>query len=235
MSGEAPIREEPSRAREEPSARAGASETSLLFVDEYGRAKERLPLRPGKTIIGRTEGDVLLTNDPCVSPWHAQLAVRRSGLLIKDMYSLNGIFLRISRQALLQDGDRFCMGRQVIKFRQGWAAPQPDSQGTRAMGAANPSMAARIMVMTESGEVADQVIIRDVLTIGRAGCNLCFPEDDLLTDKHVQIQFDGRSSYMLIDLASNTGVFLALRSETELSHGDTILIGRQRLMVDRPS
>lgn len=40
---------------------------------------------------------------------------------------------------------------------------------------------------------------------------------------------------VLTDLQSRTGVFVRLQGEAELVHGDEIIIGRTRLMVDLPS
>ncbi|PJB34502.1 MAG: hypothetical protein CO108_28165 [Deltaproteobacteria bacterium CG_4_9_14_3_um_filter_63_12] len=210
---------------------ATTAPATLIFLDEHGRQKERLPLQHGKTVIGRSEGEVLLRGDAHVSPWHAQLSVKRTGVEIKDMYSLNGVYLRINRQALLKDKDRFIIGRQVIKFHQGWTQASPDEQGTRPLGGPNPLAVARVLVLTESGELADQRLIRETLTIGRSGCDLNIPEDDRLPDKAVQIQRD-RDSYILIDLGSPEGIFLAIRGEAELKDGDTIQIGRQRLMLE---
>jgi len=206
----------------------------LVFLTESGQVRDQMPLRPGRTIFGRSEGEVLLSNDPFVSPWHAQLHVRRNGAVIKDMFSRNGIFLRIHRQTVLQDDDRFLIGRQLIRFRCGWREAEADAQGTRAMGGANPSAPARVMVMTDADEIAQLVLIREVLTIGRAGCHVNIPEDDRLADKHVQIQFDGRT-FFLIDLNAPGGVFIAIRGDTELRHGDEIQIGRQRLRLEWPA
>ena len=37
---------------------------------------------------------------------------------------------------------------------------------------------------------------------------------------------------VITDLGSRTGVFVRVRGEQELSHGDELLIGRTRLVVD---
>ncbi len=236
VSGEAIITE-PSDRKAPPvhSARAKRPKEhiALVFLDNAGNHRERLPIRPGKTIIGRSDGEVMLASDPYVSPWHAQITVGRSNMIIKDMFSLNGIYRRISRQAQLQDGDKFLIGQQVLQFRHGWHEAEPDAQETRPLGGLHPSTAARVLVLTASGDVADLRLIRETLTIGRSSCDVNIPEDDSLEDKHVQIQRYG-DEYLLIDLNSADGVYLMIRGEAEIGHGDTIRIGRQRLLIERP-
>lgn len=211
---------------------AGQPDAWLCFIDESGRERDQMPLRIGKTIIGRSEGEVLLRKDPFVSPWHAQLTVRRNGVTIKDMFSRNGIYKKVERQTVLRDLDRVLVGRQVLRFREGWTEGRPDDQGTRALGGPRPRTNARLLVLTDSDEVADQRVVRETLTIGRSGCDLSIPEDDLLEDRHAQIQWDG-SGYIIIDLASRDGIYVAIREETELQDSDVIQIGMQRLRVRR--
>ena len=115
-----------------------------------------MPLRIGKTIIGRSEGEVLFRQDPYVSPWHAQITVRRNGVTIKDMFSLNGILQRIKRQAQLTDRDRFLVGSQVIRFRQGWTDGKPDEQGTKPLGSLRHHLRRQFGGSFRAGEEAGQ-------------------------------------------------------------------------------
>src|SRR5690606_19390745 len=110
---------------------------------------------------------------------------------------------------------------------------EPDKQGTRLLGGINPSSPARVFNLTASGEIAGLTPVRDVLTIGRTGCDLSIPEDAQMSDKHAQIQWDGRD-FLLIDLNSPSGVYLNIRGEADLRDGDTIQIGRQRMTIRLP-
>jgi hypothetical protein len=52
---------------------------------------QRRELVPGKYVIGRATGDIVL-NDPGVSTRHAELAVTRAGITLTDLGSTNGTF-----------------------------------------------------------------------------------------------------------------------------------------------
>ena len=135
----APLASAPARA--EPRGR-------IVIIARDGGEGPAFPLGEGDgrtTDIGRTEGDVLLTEDRYVSPRHARLQRRGDGIYLRDLGSVNGIYLRIpvgsgsggdasqhglASQGLgpgpqttnlgaatdLVDQDLFLVGQQVLRF-----------------------------------------------------------------------------------------------------------------------
>jgi len=74
-----------------------------------------------------------------------------------------------------------------------------------------------------------------VLAIGRSGCDLNFPSDSLLGQRHAELRIDPDGSATLVDLnAAPSGVFLRLRPEesVELQTGDVIQVGDQVLRLE---
>jgi pSer/pThr/pTyr-binding forkhead associated (FHA) protein len=71
------------------------------------------------------------------------------------------------------------------------------------------------------------------LQIGSAVGDLVFPDDPLVSDQHCVVE-EQAGSVVLTDLASRTGVFVRIRGEQELAHGDELMVGRTRLVVELP-
>ena len=61
-----------------------------------------------------------------------------------------------------------------------------------------------------------------------------FADDPLVDQQHCIIE-EQAGTVVLTDLGSRTGVFVRIRGEQELVHGDELLIGRTRLVVDLSS
>jgi pSer/pThr/pTyr-binding forkhead associated (FHA) protein len=53
----------------------------------------------------------------------------------------------------------------------------------------------------------------------------------LVGEQHCLIE-EQAGTVVITDLGSRTGVFVRVRGEHELNHGDELLIGRTRLVVD---
>lgn len=75
------------------------------------------PLAKPRTVIGRKDADVLLT-DPGVSQRHAVVEVRDRMISLKDLNSTNGTFFEEERvrAAVLLDGAEFRVGSTVIRL-----------------------------------------------------------------------------------------------------------------------
>lgn len=77
--------------------RKGPKRYRLVMVDENGKELQSFDLKDG-SIIGRTEGDIQL-HDRHVSRRHCTFLIQNDHLLLKDLNSTNGVFVRI-RDAL---------------------------------------------------------------------------------------------------------------------------------------
>jgi pSer/pThr/pTyr-binding forkhead associated (FHA) protein len=67
-------------------------------------------------VIGRTQGDILLPDDPFVSSKHCALILEQGACRLKDLGSTNGCYVRIKGKATIKDGDCILVGRHVLKF-----------------------------------------------------------------------------------------------------------------------
>ncbi len=90
----------------------------MEFWLEYGA--QRLELRHGFTLIGRSSSCQIILNDGLVSRQHARITTNESQVSIEDLGSVNGVFIneeRLSGTRVLQTGDRLVVGAQVMILR----------------------------------------------------------------------------------------------------------------------
>ena len=83
--------------------------------------QEAFLLAPGENVLGRDEDVAARIDAPGVSRRHARIVVTDGNATLEDLGSKNGTFLkgqRLEAPALLEDGDTFRLGSQVLVFRR---------------------------------------------------------------------------------------------------------------------
>jgi pSer/pThr/pTyr-binding forkhead associated (FHA) protein len=65
--------------------------------------------------LGREGNDINFPDDPFISGRHAQVSFSDAGLMLTDLGSKNGTFLRINKEAALNHGDYIFMGQQLLR------------------------------------------------------------------------------------------------------------------------
>jgi pSer/pThr/pTyr-binding forkhead associated (FHA) protein len=86
--------------------------TQLL---DGGGTGEVFPLRKGENTVGREAGQICFPADRYVSARHARVDVSDAGLVISDLGSSNGTFVRITAPAPVRPGDQVLVGMQLIR------------------------------------------------------------------------------------------------------------------------
>ncbi|MFB6264701.1 MAG: FHA domain-containing protein [Bradymonadaceae bacterium] len=223
--GEAPEQQEGEGLRETDERSVYAALTARRPEIEARVADVDRP----RFLIGRGSVDLAL-DDPFVSPWHAQLYRSDGSLLLEDMDSENGVYLRLADDLELEDGDEIAMGRQRFVFRTTWDTEAEAEVETVELGAPARGRTARLERRIEGGGTAGIHPIGDSITIGREGTILEYPRDALLADSHAVIVRDG-DSYFLNDLDTDTGTFIRIHNPLEVVDGDCFLVGRTRIDV----
>ncbi len=94
-----------------------SSRGKFLAFEESGR-RIVMPLRSGRSRIGRSVGAQVRFDDSSVSRRHAVIATDETGVKILDDRSLNGVYVNQERvqTAVLRDGDCIGIGRHVLWF-----------------------------------------------------------------------------------------------------------------------
>ena len=222
-----------------PDLRAVRSpEGRLVVIVEDGSEGKTFPLSGRQIDIGRVEGDILLEDDLYVSPRHARLIPHEGTWILRDLGSANRIYLRIRKPHTLQDGDLLLLGLEVLQF-------QTVSDGERGLGQAiqhgtllfgSPAIQrrARLCQRTVEGVVRDVYHLhRDETVIGRETGDIVFTSDPFLSRRHAMIRRNPVSGeFMLTDLDSSNGTYIAIREDVSLVNGDFVRIGQHLFRVD---
>ena len=71
----------------------------------------------GTTVqVGRQEGDMTFADDPLVSEHHCAIEEQAGSIVLSDLGSRAGTFVRITGQRDIVDGDEIAIGRTRLKI-----------------------------------------------------------------------------------------------------------------------
>jgi type II secretory pathway predicted ATPase ExeA len=119
---------------ETASRRAAPREAPLakIVVVTSGRTVGELPLRAGRTIIGRTPDNDLQIDSRFVSRHHCQIITKSTACVIEDLNSTNGIVVKAKRVRYhnLNDGDVVTIGQHDLIYID----ERPHQQATAQTG-----------------------------------------------------------------------------------------------------
>ena len=185
-----------------------------------------------QAIIG-SAGAIHLSGEVFAHAQEAQLYCDNGQLWLEGSEGGNGVFLRIRTPVELGQGDEFVVGDQLLRVE---ANPNPndgpDPDPTYFYSSPKWPSSFRIVQVFEGGAVGACVVARGTtLQVGSAIGDLIFPDDPLVAEQHCLIE-EQAGTVVLTDMSSRTGVFVRIRGQQELLHGDELLIGRTRLVVD---
>jgi pSer/pThr/pTyr-binding forkhead associated (FHA) protein len=88
----------------------------LVQVLEGGGVGEVFPLADGESVVGREAGDVTFPSDRYVSARHARLEVTPTGVMLTDVGSSNGTFVRAVGPTPIGPGDQVLIGMQLLRI-----------------------------------------------------------------------------------------------------------------------
>lgn len=187
----------------------------------------------GDEVIIGSEGQVTLPGERFCHAREAQLSCKDGQVWLADLEGGNGVFLRIRTPVELELGDEFVVGDQLLRVEKNPVADDgPDPDPTYFYSSPKWPSSFRVVQIFEGGAPGASVVARgNTLQVGSAIGDLLFPEDPLVSPQHCVVE-EQAGTVVLTDLASRTGVFVRIRGEQELLHGDELLVGRTRLVVD---
>jgi pSer/pThr/pTyr-binding forkhead associated (FHA) protein len=221
-------------ARMEQAAAAApapiAPRRRLLLIRPDGSEGGQFPLRDGENVVGRSAGAPFET-DSFLSPRHAVLMLGVDRLSIRDLDSLNGVFVKLRREVELISGDVFRIGQELLRFDE-IGGPRTMADGTEVMGSPNPGFWGRLTVMVGRNVDGNSYpLLGPQVLLGRERGDILFSEDGYVSGTHAKLSVrEGR--VFLADLGSSNGSFLRIRQETPLGTGDFVLLGQQLFRVD---
>ena len=183
-------------------------------------------------IIGTT-GEIRLEGEVFCHPSEAEVRWVDGRAWLVDLEDGNGVFLRIRQPVELEIGDEFMVGDQLLTIER-----NPDSNDGPGEGPtyfySSPKWVSsfRVVQVFEGGSKGACVVARGTtMQIGSAIGDFVFTADPLVDDQHCLVE-EQAGSILLSDLGSRTGVFVRIKGEQELVHGDEIIVGRTRLTLE---
>lgn len=219
-----------------PSTRGAPARIVALLKD--GGDGNVYPLDREQLDVGRTEGDVLFPDDPYLDARHARLLRRGDEYFLRDLDTVNGIYVRVREPVDLRDGDMVLFGQQVLRFET-----LPDGElplgpatvhGVLVFGTPEVPRVARLVQYTTEGVGRDvHYLYRDQTVIGRENGDIVFPDDPFLSRRHAAVSHDRASRrFVLKDLGSSNGTALRFRGERRLRAGEQFRLGRHLFRFD---
>lgn len=188
---------------------------------------------PGERAIVGAAGAINLPGERFCHRREAELVFRHNKLWLCDFEGGNGVFLRIRTPVELEFGDEFLIGDQLLRIEKNPTPNDgPDPDPTYFYSSPKWPSSFRVVQVFEGGALGACVVARgNTLQVGSVMGDLVFADDPLVDQQHCIIE-EQAGTVVLTDLGSRTGVFVRIRGDQELAHGDELLIGRTRLVVD---
>jgi len=230
----------PARQPETPrqDASAGEPPARLVVIAQDGTPGTEYPVVGQESEIGREEGAIRLPTDPYVSPRHLRITRRNGRFFVRDLESVNGVYVRLRAPEVLRHADLVLIGLEVLRFELVSDAERglgpATERGTRVFGSPSVPRHARLCQLTVEGVSRDvYYLTRDETVIGREAGDLVFTNDPFMSRRHVSVDRDPAvGTFAIRDLGSSNGTFLAIRGERELANGDHLRVGQHLFRLD---
>ena len=205
----------------------------LLLIRPDGSEGDSLLLRGDEAVIGRSSGPPL-DGDGYLSPTHARFRPHGAEVVIEDLNSLNGIFVRITGDEPLSSGDVFRVGQELLRF-DAIGEPLSNPDGTEILGSPNPGYWGRLsLIVGHEQDGSSFPLMGDEMVLGREVGDVLFSDDGYVSGTHAKIWLQNGHPF-LSDVGSSNGTFLKIRTPRSVPFGSFVLMGQQLFRVERPS
>lgn len=215
-------------------ARSASASTRarLVLIEPDGSEGEAFPLSGGRTLIGRSSGGIF-ASDAYLSPEHAEFRFEEDQLVVRDMESLNGVYLRIDPEVPIElyDGSVFRVGQEILRF-EAPRAPDPAPDGTQHAGSPHHGFVGRISLVIGREATGNSFPIPPHgIHLGRERGDVLFPEDGYVSGLHCRIHSEVGHVF-LTDVGSSNGTFVRVSNESFVPEGTFVLMGQQLFRAD---
>lgn len=210
-------------------AQQAASQTAprgtLTLIRPDGTEGGTHVLSEGENKLGRDHGPVF-ENDGYMSPTHAELVINAAGAVVRDLDSLNGVFVRMTEEEKIEPGQVIRMGQELLRFDT-IEPPEPLEDGTEVMGSPNPGYWGKITVIIGNDvDGSAYPLLGDSVTMGRERGDINFPDDGYVSGLHARL-FTRDGDVYVADLGSSNGTFMKVQGERQVGHESFVLLGQQ--------
>lgn len=216
----------------------GNAPARLVSIQKDGTDGAVFALDREQVDIGRAEGEIVLSDDPYLSPRHARIRRKGSSFVLRDLDSVNGVYVRLREPVELNDGDQILMGQQLLRFEVLRDAEAPlgpaAAHGVMVFGTPEVPRLARLVQYTTEGVGRDvHYLYRGETILGRETGDIVFTDDPFLSRRHASIAVERPTRrFVLTDMGSSNGTALRVHGERPLVAGDQLRVGKHLFRLD---
>jgi len=207
------------------------SSFSLQILDTSGQWSDLGPIPPNGRNVGRSMNSANVPGLGSMAVRHLKFTYDRAKLLVEDLGSLNGVYLRITEPVELVDGLRFRIGGQLIEFHREDSfdqVPPLTSEGGEEFYGRDVESPAYLDLIRPNGRpgLRFPIVNLGATVIGREGpgVNIALINDPSVSGRHAQIRRE-EGKFFLEDLRSRNGTYVNLLDPHELKSGDVVQAG----------
>ena len=217
-----------------PQAPASDREIGRLIMVNPDRSIGGVfPLKQGENIVGRSCGYDVFTRDEYLSPEHAVFTVDGARITVRDLNSVNGVYVRTQEIVELQSGAYFRLGKGVFTFETIENFPrlvETNPDGTTPSAGRAAGVWGRIARVSGPPGFASAsnawLLHKEEVIIGRERGDITLNDDNYVSGTHARVfRHDGR--IFLEDLQSSNGTYKRIQTEVNVGNGSFLLIGEQ--------
>ncbi len=215
-----------------PASRATPELYTLHVLRSLGGGPGRYAVGRRDTVLG-SAGEIAMPGELFCHPREALLKYREGRLFVERLEGFNGVFLRIQKPVLLNFGEEFIVGDQLLRVEDNPASDDaPDPDPTYFYSSPRWPSSFRVVQILAGGARGACLLARgSTLQVGAAIGDLILSNDPLVDAQHCLVE-EQAGSIVITDLGSRNGVFVRAQGRQELFSGDEIVIGRTHLVVD---
>jgi len=191
----------------------------------------------GNIIIGNS----MFPNDEFISESNTKLFIKNNKLILEDLDSKFGTYLKIKEKKELGDNEYFLIGKTRIKFENFLIIENTQDKWKEVFNSKiysdysnfiEENYWGKIIQLTKSGRERDiRCISEKEFVVGRKSLDFSIRNDRFLSNEHLKIFFhDGKA--FLIDLESKNGTYIRIKGEAILENNDYFIVGNQLFKVE---
>jgi pSer/pThr/pTyr-binding forkhead associated (FHA) protein len=195
----------------------------ICLLDDGKGEGEWIRLRRDVTIIGRSEGEIVVPHESEMSGRHLAIARVKANdrfrWFLTDLESSNGSFARISK-SIIRHGQEMLIGGKRYRFEAGAAAtavattsadPQQATRGWQSVKATD--LIPSLVELTREGEPQRFFLKQEENWIGRDSslCTVVLADDILVSPRHARLARDNKGIWVLENAGSRNGTWLRFK------------------------
>jgi pSer/pThr/pTyr-binding forkhead associated (FHA) protein len=212
----------------------------LCLLDDGRQEGEWVRLRRDVTVIGRSEGEIVIPHETEMSGRHLAITRQtdkdRYRWFLNDLDTRNGSFARVSK-SILRQGQEMLLGGKRYRFNAANVAaakaPEAGPQATRAFQSVQATdLIPSLVEITPQGDGQRMFLNQQENWIGRDAslCSVVLANDMLVSPRHAKIYRDAKGVWYVENAGSRNGTWLRFK-KIPVETFSQFQVGEQRCLL----